>query len=264
MIARVLLRHALRGLPAWDRASRLSLALAVVLLIGLLALGFGGPAELQFPARIGAFGCLLTLQLLFFWGNRRSVSPYHQAQRQYMAGEYAAAREILEAMPRGTRQSVDALILLGHCYRQLNIFDSAKAVIDHALELKPGYHYALFAKGKLSLVSGSFAEAAQQLKAASEAGAPDVTVFELGQACFMVGDRDAARAHFSRFLLAESDEDAKIMLSQFYLHAMDAAIIQRPEAGPQLIQHWRDEAERYAETAYGAALKRDIDGLARA
>ena len=263
MIARGLLRHVLRRFPDWDRASKLSLALALFLLICLLALGFGGPAQLQFPARIGAFGCLLTAQLLFFWGNRRSVSPYHQAQRQYMQGEYEAARAILEAMPRGTRQSVDALILLGHCYRQLGQFESAGAAIDHALELKPGYHYALFAKGKLSLVSGSFVEAARELAEASEAGAPDVTLFELGQAAWMAGDEDAARLHLRRFLMADSDEEAKIMLSRHYLHAMGAGEA-NPQSKPHLIQHWRDAAERYADTAYGAVLQRDIEALARA
>ena len=261
MISRHIIRGLFGGMQSWDRASKLSLALAIVLLLLLLALGFAGPAQLQFPARVGAFGCLLTAQLLFFWGNRRQVSPYHQAQRHYIVGDFEAARAILEALPRGARESVDALILLGNCYRQLSRFEAARAVIDHALAIKPGYHYGLYAKGKLNLVTGSFANAARDLERASAAGAPDVTLFELGQACQLLGDADAARVHLETFLAAESDEDAKIMLSRHYLREMDAGDFAASEANPELFAHWVDEAERYAETEYGKMLKRDIDRL---
>ena len=113
----IALRDMARRLPEWDRSVKLGLGLAVALLIPLLALGFGGPEAVRLPARIGAFGTLVTAQLLFLWANRRDISPYHQAQQRFIAGDYPRARSILENIPESSHVSVDALVLLGNCYR---------------------------------------------------------------------------------------------------------------------------------------------------
>ena len=89
-----------RRLPEWDASAKLSLAIAILLLLLLLGVGFLGPDAVQFPARIGAFGLLVTIQFLFLWGNRREASPYHQAQKQFIAQDYQAARELLEDTAR--------------------------------------------------------------------------------------------------------------------------------------------------------------------
>ena len=122
-------RDLTRRLPEWEASAKLSLAIAIVLLLLLLAVGFAGPAAIQFPARIGAFLLLVTIQLLFLWGNRRDASPYHQAQQRFIAGDYAGARDLLETMPDRGRASVDALVLLGNSYRHLAQFDAAQAAL---------------------------------------------------------------------------------------------------------------------------------------
>ena len=261
---RHLLRDLLGDLPRWDRASKLSLLLSSALLILLLTLGFTGPAEIQFPARIGAFGTLLSLQLLLFWGNRRRISPYHQAQRHYLDGQYAEARDILGQIPEGSRASVDALVLLCHACRQLCQFDQSRAAIDHALKLNPDYHHALYAAGKLSLVTGEYDRAIASFKRALDMGAPDFALFDLGQAATLRGDDTTAERSLTRFLATDSDEPAKRLLSRFYLGraARDDAIAQA--SGGEIEAHllyWRGEAERYRTTAYGKRLERDIGSL---
>ena len=118
-------RDLTRRLPEWDVSAKLSLAIAIMLLILLLGVGFLGPQAIRFPARIGAFGLLVTIQLLFLWGNRRDASPYHQAQQHFIARDYQAARELLEPLPAAGRASVDALVLLGNSYRHLGQLDRA-------------------------------------------------------------------------------------------------------------------------------------------
>ena len=111
------LRDLARRAPEWDASVKASLALALLLFLLLMSLGLAGPPAFRLPARIGAFGVLVTGQLLFLWGNRREISPYHQAQQRFVAGEYESARSILESLPSSTRPSVDALVLLGNCYQ---------------------------------------------------------------------------------------------------------------------------------------------------
>ena len=96
----MLMRDVARRLPDWEAPAKLSLALALLLFIVMLVLGLGGPQIVQLPARIGAFGLLITAQLIVLWGNRREISPYHKAQQHFIAGEYQAARSILEGDPR--------------------------------------------------------------------------------------------------------------------------------------------------------------------
>ena len=179
----IFLRDFARRAPAWDASVKVSFALALALFVCLMALGLGGPAEIRLPARIGAFGVLITGQLLFLWGNRREISPYHQAQQRFIAGDFQAAKSILEAAPATARESVDALVLLGNTYRHLAQFDRGRAALERALALNPRHHLAHFSRGKLSLVLGDYAAARESIARALELGAPDIVRFELGQAC---------------------------------------------------------------------------------
>ncbi len=243
--------------PEWDRTSRLSLYLAVILLVALLIAGFAGPAEIKLPARIGAFGLLLTLQLLFFWGNRRAISPYYEAQQFYARGEYDAARAILEQIPASHWTSVDALTLLGNCYRQLRQYDNSRAAIKRALAAKPNYHYALYAAGKLSLVAGDYRDARAYFESALAAGTPDLVHFDLGQVCYYLGSADAA-AHLRKFQTAEFDEPAKALMATVYLLAISKTGTWAPVMTQAHSEYWLDEAKRHQDTDYGKRLLEDI------
>ena len=254
MIFRYLFRDLLYRLPRWDPASKLSLGIAVVLLLLLFWLGIEGPPETQLPARFGAFGLLLTLQLLFFWGNRRAISPYHQAQRHFVAGEYAAARKVLEQIPESGRASVDALVLLGNTYRHLGEFELGQSALQRALQLKPDYHYARYAAGKLSLVSGGFREAADELERALAAGAPSFAHFDAGLARFMTDDLAMAMDHFSRYCADESDEAEKIMLARYLQFMADQSDPPHPSEIEAHLSLWQNEAVKYVQTPYGKKL----------
>ena len=254
------LRDLYKRLPEWDRSSRLSLYLAVILLALLLLAGFVGPDAIKLPARLGAFGLLLTLQLVVLWGNRRAISPYHEAQQHYIRGEYESARDLLEPVPEDQRESVDALALLGNCYRQLGQLEESRAAIKRALELKPNYHYALYAAGKLSQVSGDYHDARAYFEGALAAGTPELVHFDLGQVCYYLGSDDAA-AHLRKFKAASLDEPAKMVMATYYLLDISKTGVWSPFLTEGDITFWLDEAKRYQQTEYGKRLLADIKRL---
>ncbi len=257
------LRDFARRVPEWEASIKASLALALFLFVVLMALGLGGPPDVRLPARIGAFGVLLTGQLLFLWGNRREISPYHQAQQHFIAGDYAAARSILEAAPATSRESVDALVLLGNSYRHLARFDQSLAALERALALNSRHHLAHFSLGKLRLILGQYAAARESIARAIELGAPVIVKFELGQACLLSGDDDAARLAFSSLPADYSDEPGPALLQACYLHGLGAA---EPPSATLIgagLESLRADAAKYAGTPCGDHLKQTLQQLER-
>ncbi|MCY4021616.1 MAG: tetratricopeptide repeat protein [Chloroflexi bacterium] len=252
------LRDLYKRLPEWDRSARLSLYLAVILLIALLLAGFVGPDEIKLPARLGAFGLLLTLQLLILWANRRAISPYHEAQQHYIRGEYESARDLLEPALDSHRGSADALALLGNCYRQLGQFDRAELAIERALQTKPDYHYALYAAGKLNLVLGDYAQASELIERACSMGAPEVVYFDLGQAYYYLRDHARAAAYLGRFCKLSFEEPAKTMLAMHYLKTLTDSQPASAELIRESIIYWQEEAARYRRTGYGTAILNEV------
>ena len=254
----MMLRHFARGftrrMPAWDAPTRLAFVLALALLVLLLGLGFAGPPPIQLPARIGAFGLLVSLQLLFLWGNRRDISPYHQAQRHFIAGDYAAARAVLEALPDRGRESVDALTLLGNTYRHLGQFQRSQRALQSALELKPRHHLALFSMGKLQLVQGEYAAAAERITASLASGAPVIARFELGQCYFLLADAAAAREQLLAARESLDDMPAQAALLVVYLGRLASIEVTSTPLSSEHRRFWVDEARKYAESPYGAHL----------
>ncbi len=263
MMLRHLSRDLARRLPEWDASSRLAFTIAVVLLIFLLALGFAGPPEIQLPARIGAFGLLVSIQLLFLWANRRDVSPYHQAQQHFIAGEYNQARTILEGIPEDSRVSVDALVLLGNTYRHLRSFEKCQRALTRALELKSQHHLALFSIGKLHLICGKYALAGDYFLRAIEAGAPEIVKFELGQACYIQGEHERAMRHLSEARASLADDAPQLLMLQYYLFRLGQGEFPTRELVDATIGHWQDEAKRYEGTPYCAQLNADLEQLAK-
>lgn len=257
------LRDFARRVPAWDASVKASLALALLLFVLLMALGLGGPPALRLPARIGAFGVLVTGQLVFLWGNRREISPYHQAQQRFIAGDFRDAKAILEARPATSRESADALVLLGNSYRHLAQFDQSRSVLERALALNPRHHLAHFSMGKLCLILGHYAAARESIALALELGAPAIVRFELGQACFLAGDEDAAQRIFSDLPAEYSDEQEQSLLLTYYLHRLGAA--ERPQAGmiSAGLENIRMDAAKYADTAYSDHLGKVSQQLER-
>ena len=254
-------RDLTRRLPEWETSAKASLAVALPLLILLLGIGFFGPGAVQLPARLGAFGLLITIQLLFLWSNRRDASPYHKAQQHFIAGDYPAARDVLYTIPERGRASVDALVLLGNTYRNLGNFSLAQAALDRALELNPRHHLALFSAGKFHLVQGAYVEATEYFERAIQAGAPELVRFELGQALYLLGDCDEASRQLIEARPALADDQAQLLLLQYYMQAMNAGDLPASAFIQGNIQFWRREASKYSETPYGEHLAAVIAAL---
>ena len=162
---------------------------------------------------------------------------------------------------KSDRTSVDALVLLGNCYRHLGQFARSRQAIEHALQLKPDYHYALYALGKLNLVTGAYHDASESFEQALASGAPDLIQFDMGQANFLLGDSESATKHLSRFCFRATDEPEKLMLATYLLHIMGAG--EQPSAAEihEHISYWREEALKYAATDFGKALQSQVDEL---
>ena len=263
MMLRHLSRDLARRAPAWDTPSKIALGLAIILLILLLTLGFTGPAAIQLPARIGAFGLLVSLQLLFLWANRRDISPYHQAQQHFIAGEYEQARAILERIPESSRISADALVLLGNSYRYLRRFDSSRRALALALEHKPRHHLALFSMGKLNLVAGEYKSARDFFARALEAGAPAIAQFELGQCQYLLRETELAIEQLREVRAHLHEEPGRLMLAAYYLWRLGQGDLPARDQIDAHIQFWRDEADTYRDTPYGAQLKTDVERLSQ-
>jgi tetratricopeptide (TPR) repeat protein len=256
-----LARDLTRRLPEWDAPAKLSLAIALALLILLLGIGFVGPDAIRLPARFGAFGLLITMQLLFLWANRRDASPYHLAQQHFINGDYQAARDLLESMPERGRASADALVLLGNTYRNVGKFSSAQSALQRALSLKPQHTLALFSIGKLQLVQGEYHAACEYITRAIDAGAPEHVRFELGQAYYLLADHDEALRQLVAARSELADDSIQCLLLSTYLHRLDAGDLPACAAGQAHARFWRDEAHRYSNTPYGAHLAEMLGGL---
>jgi len=257
----MMLRHLARRLPEWDPASKMALGLGLVLLLLMVWLGFRGPEPVQLPARIGAFGLLLTIQLLVLWGNRRVLSPYHQAQQHFIHGDYLAARDILEMMPQSSPASVDALVLLGNTYRHLGQFEKSRAALEHALGLKPNYHFALYGMGKLNLTTGDYEAAVRFITKALLSGSPDGVQFDLGQAFYLLDDAEKSNHYFNNINSIIADEPAQAMLMAYYRFVMGTGERPSHRSIQEHIHYWQQEAVKYRQTPYGAALQKDVDAL---
>lgn len=261
MMVTHLVRSLQQRVPTWDRPSKLAFFSGIILLPLMLILGFFGPEPIRIPARVGAFGLLLTLQLVILWGNRRLISPYHEAQQHFMNGDHTSARDILEQIPLDDKISVDALVLLGNTYRHLGQFDDSIAVIQRALEIKPEYHFALYGLGKTLLVTGEYEDASNFITKALFQGAPDVVQFDLGHAYYLLGDYQQAAHHFSNILSLMEDEPSQLLFVQYYLYKMQVGEPPARRLIESHLEYWQNEAIKYHSTLYGMALQSDIDTL---
>ncbi len=263
----IILRDLARRLPDWDAPAKCSLALALLLLALLLALGLGGPQDARLPARVGAFGLLISLQILFLWANRREISPYHEARERFIAGDYRAARAILEGLPVSSRISVDALALLGTTYRHLGLFDKSGAALDRAIELKPNHHLALFSRGKLMLVQGAYAGAVEFILKALETGAPNIVRFELGLAYHLLQDEPSAVTELETVREIIMDDLPLRLMTEYILyklHKFDASELPNSELARGGLGFWREEATIFDATPYGQAVRhmvREMEAL---
>ncbi len=244
---------------SWDRPAQLGLALALALIAVVLVVGRLGPASLFEPALIGLLGLVIVAQVIVLWARRGLVTPYTQAQRHYLAGDFEAACAVLEGQRQAGKADFRALTLLGNAYRQRGALAESAAALEAALALRPNHNFPLYGFGRTLLVQGQYAEAADVFERALEAGAPPIAHLDAAEAYYRLGDAAAARAQLAAAEAA--DEAPRQLLRAYLLHQLaggdppDAALIR---AG---IAYWEASAARFAASPYGAALVVDIRWL---
>jgi tetratricopeptide (TPR) repeat protein len=243
----------------WDSASKLALAIALMLFV-VDAFVLFTIQNLQTAALVGGLGLLIAIQMIVLWGNRSLITPYHQAQQKFINGEFAAARDILKAdIENSAKPPIDSLVLLGNAYRNLGQLRESESVLRIALARKPYYHFALYGLGKIRLAMGDYAEAIQHFEKALKADAPEIIRFDKAIAHYYAGDDKQALAELNA--MPETNEIHRQAFASYLLHCLANAPMPEHELLADGLAFWEAELGRFPNTAYGNVLAGDIERM---
>lgn len=241
----------------WERTSQIAFGLALLLLVIVAAAYLSGAENLRQPSAIGVFGLLIILQIIILWANRGMVTPYTQAQRHYLAGNFAEAIRLLEGVRQAGKADVRALTLLGNTYRQEGHLEESEAVLREALELQPNHHFSLYGFGRTLMVMGRYAEASEVFIQAHEAGAPEIVRLDLGEAFYRQGETQQALEWLMSAEPAAYEPYQALMLAYLTYRLGQG----QPPASDLLqagLPFWEASAGRFRHTPYGQALAEDV------
>ncbi len=252
-----ILQRVLRDFRSWERSLRLTLGLAAALLALLTLVIAFGPLEVRLYACIGAFGLIGVMQISVMIAYRGMVTPLVRAQRHFMAGEFEAARDVLQAARQAGELDMRALTLLGNTLRQLGDIGGSRAILSEALHKSPDHHYPMYGYGRTLLVDGQYAEAAAMFARALAAGAPEATRLDLAEAYWRAGQHEQAHAALeqSKALLPHVEAHRQVLAA--YLTAMMQGKAP-PPGDPQGVAFWEASAVRFGHTPYGRDLVVDV------
>ena len=253
-------RQFIHQIGTWDGSAKVALALDLVLIVVVGGIVTFGPSDVRQSALIGLIALLVMLQLIVLWGNRGMVTPYTQAQRHFMAGEFDQARAVLEAQRAIGKVDANALTLLGNVYRQLGFLEQSEQTLKEALKQVPLHYFPLYGFGRTLFAIGNYAGAIDYIQRALDAGAPDGVRFDLGHALYRSGDLVGARQvleHTGPYI----DEPFRRLMLDYLLQRLDTG--RRPSVDDlkEGLPYWRAEAQRFRHTPYGVALAVDIQNL---
>ncbi len=252
--------YILRSFRAWDRPTQIAMLTAIFLFLPtIIALIVGSP-QLRQPVLIGLIGLIIATQIIFMWGNRTMVTPYTQAQRFYLVGDFERARQVLETSQSTDKVDVRSLTLLGNTYRQLALLDESEEVLTKALDLRPFDHFPLYGIGRTLLVKGLFAQAAAKIKQALDAGAPTIVQFDLAEALYRQGTGDDTRLAL-RAAQEIADEPHRALMAAYMLYRLGEGEPPPRELVIAGLPYWQDNADRFQMTTYGQLLADDVQHL---
>ncbi len=248
----------MRTIGTWGRTAQGLLAVALVLILFAASIAALGPADWRAPAVIGIFAGLVLLQAAVLWGMRGAMlTPYAQAQRAYLDGDFEGALALLQAQ-RGTRSGdMHVLTLLGNTYRQLGRLSESRSVLSQALDIAPDHYFPLYGFGRTLLAEGHYTEAAETIRRAMVANAPAVVQFDLADAHYRGNRFDDAR-RILETILPELHEPHRVLMATYLLYCLNAGDPPDMEALADGLAYWQASAERFRDTPYGAALTTDI------
>lgn len=245
----------------WDRNAQIGFALAFLLLAPALLVVAFGPESLRTPSTIGAMGLVIAAQAIWMWANRGMVTEYTTAQRLYLRGDFASARDVLEPIYTQGTKDIRELTLLGNIYRQLGQIDKSGQVLSEALDIQPDHYFPLYGFGRTLLISGRYAEAVTAFERAVANGAPSVIRFDLGEAQYRAGDEAQAVGTLAAVLPDLGDEPHRLAMAALLLHRMGER--DRPTAAeiePGLA-YWQAELDRFSGNPYADSIAYDLDEM---
>lgn len=253
-----LARRLRRDFANWDRSTRLAFAINLVLLIVALVVALAAPAEARLPILGGTVALVIVLEVTVLWGNRGMVSAFTRAQRLYLAGDFAGARDLIEA----ARPRVDArtLALLGNTYRQLGDLSASETVLLEAVDKAPNHYFPIYGFGRTLLAEGRYAEAVKAIARALELGAPAVVQVDLGEAYYRLNQPAAAAAALHAAGAVDA-EPARALIVAYLLYRLGDAPPPTPTLITAGLPYWQATADRFLDTPYGAALLLDVREL---
>lgn len=243
---------------AWDRPAQIGFALAIGLFIPALIFAAFAPTELRALAIGSVMALVIVAQLVFMWANRGMVTPYTQAQRHYLEGDFDSARELLEGLRTSGKANIHALTLLGNTYRQLGLLADSKTILCEALNIQPDLHFPLYGFGRTLLSEGQYEEAAEFINRALQNGAPIIIRFDLGEAFYRKGSMADASEALHAVASWVKDEPHRALMTAYMLYRMGEAQPPSQEVILDGLAYWQTSAERFKHTPYGKALHEDI------
>lgn len=264
----------IREMTRWDIPSKIALLINIVLLVIAIAIASTQP-DLRTPSTVAIVGLVISLQVIVLWGNRNLVTPYTQAQRHFLAGEFEQARDVLESYIQERQQEkksidVDVFVVLGNAYRNLGELERSEQTLQVALNSKPEYHFALYGIGKTLLAQGDYSNSIDAFKTALANDGYLTTYVDIALAQYLLGNHDdvapTLRIAFDRetqeHTSVELNEPHRQLMSDYLLWRVDEA--QPPhdkytiQAG---IEFWDAEAKRFSQTPYGQAIYEQVEKL---
>jgi tetratricopeptide (TPR) repeat protein len=253
-----ILRRIWRDFPTWERSAQIAFALALVLLVTCLIAVAAAPQTQRSGFLVSAGVLLLVLQGVVMWANRGMISPFTQAQRAYLRGDFAAAVAALEPVRQSGKADMRELTLLGNTYRQLGRLDESAEVLSEAVDKVPNHHYSLYGFGRTLIVQGSYAEGAAYIARALAAGAPSAVRFEYAEALHRLGRWEEARGYLDA---VRDDEPHRLLMAALWRWRHDGGAPPGHALMEQGIPFWQAQAERFAATEYGSAVADDLREL---
>lgn len=253
-----LLRDLIRHIRGWDTPSQISLAIALIFLFATILFVVLGSPDLRFPAMVVTVGLVIVTQIIIMWGNRGMISPYTQAQRHYLNGEFEQAKAILEVSTNANRVDFLSLTLLGNTYRQLGDLTKSETVLQQAVKSRPDSHFTAYGLGMTLMVQGRYDDAIVMIRQSLHNGAPSVVKFDLGHCLYRLGDVETARILLADILDVVQHEPHRYLMRAYLLFRMDAGTRPSKEVIKDGIAFWQVSAERYQSTDFGQTLLRDV------
>jgi tetratricopeptide (TPR) repeat protein len=252
-------RNLLRQFGNWELPARIAFFTALALLLVMVAIGSTLPPEGRQYVLIGIVGLMIVTQFIFMWANRGMVKPYTKAQRHYLAGDFEAARDVLEADCAQGGCDASSLTLLGNIYRQLGDLEKSKERLTQALEMKPNHHFPLYGFGRTLLVEGRYAESASMIEQALSVGAPPTVYADLGEALYRAqGDRTRVIEALDAAREPSAHEPHRALLVAYLLYQLGIEDRPRLSLIAEGLPYWQATAERFAHTPYGQAVAQDV------